>query len=112
MMTALKMTRAPAPTAASAELISRTHIQIIDPPKKKLKTKKYPGTRHGNEFGATLTSCGDTPAELPSLAVPESNSDGNGSLPALANLQLILKLGEVFLWIQISLKCFKELRIF
>jgi hypothetical protein len=63
---------------------------IIDPPKKlrqEIMTKNNPGTRHGNEFGATLTSCGDTPddpAQLPSLAaVPGSDSDGNGSLAPL-----------------------------
>jgi hypothetical protein len=95
MMTALKMTPpilATAPTAsASAEFISRpqTHIEIIDPPNKlrqEIKTKNNPGTRHGNEFGATLTSCGDTPddpAELPSLAVPGSDSDGKDSLAPL-----------------------------
>jgi hypothetical protein len=82
MMTAAKMTPILAPASASAaELISRTHIEIINPPKKKLrqeiKTKKNPGTRHGNEFGDPLT---DDPAEFPSLAVPESDSDGNSSL--------------------------------
>jgi hypothetical protein len=82
---------ATAPASASAELISRTrtHIEIIDPPNKlrhEIKTKNNPGTRHGDEFGATLTSCGDTPddpAQLPSLAVPGSDSDGNGSLTPL-----------------------------
>jgi hypothetical protein len=80
-MTALKMT----PTAP-AELISLPHIEIINPPNKlrqEIKTKNNPGTRHGNEFGATLISCGDTPddpAQLPSLAVSGSDSDGNGSL--------------------------------
>jgi hypothetical protein len=88
MMTALKMTPILA-TAPAAELISRPHIEIIDPPNKlrqEIKTKNNPGTRHGDEFGATLTSCGDTPddlAELPSLAVPGSDSDGNGSLTPL-----------------------------
>jgi hypothetical protein len=93
MMTALKMTQpSPAPTA-SAELISRPHTEIIDPPNKlrqEIKTKNNPGTRHGDEFGgATLTSCGDTPddpAELPSLAVSGSDSDGNGSLTPLIYL--------------------------
>jgi hypothetical protein len=50
--------------ASAAELISLPHIEIIDPPNKlgqEIKTKNNPGTRHGNEFGATLTSCGDTP---------------------------------------------------
>jgi hypothetical protein len=88
MMEALKMTPPilAAPDSA-AELISRPHIEIIDPPNNKLgqeiKTKNNPGTRYGNEFGATLTSCGDTPddpAELPSLSVPELDSDGNDSL--------------------------------
>jgi hypothetical protein len=48
--------------ASAAELISPPHIEIIDPPNKlrqEIKTKNNPGTRHGNEFGATLTSCGD-----------------------------------------------------
>jgi hypothetical protein len=76
-------------TAPAAELISLPHIEIIDPPKKKLqqqiKTKNKPGTRHGDDFG-TLTFCGDTPddpAQLPSLAVPEPDSDGNDSLTPL-----------------------------
>jgi hypothetical protein len=53
--------------------------------RQEIMTKNNPGTRHGNEFG-TLTSCGDTPddpAELPSLVVPGSDSDGNGSLTPL-----------------------------
>jgi hypothetical protein len=89
MMAALKMTPpilATASASAAAELISPPHIEIIDPPKKKLRqeimTKNNPGTCHGNELGATLTSCDDNPddaAELPSLAVPGSDSDGNGS---------------------------------
>jgi hypothetical protein len=73
--------------SATAELRTPAHIEIIiDPPnnlRQELKTKKNPGTLHGNEFGATLTPCGDTPddpAKLPSLAVPESDSDRNGSL--------------------------------
>jgi hypothetical protein len=64
---------APAP---AAELISLPHIEIIDPPNKlrqEIKTKNNPATRHGDEFGATLTSCGDT-VQLPSLAVPGSDS--------------------------------------
>jgi hypothetical protein len=64
---------------ATAELRTPAHIEIIDPPNKlrqETKTKKNPGTLHGNEFGATP----DDPAKLPSLAVPESDSDGNGSL--------------------------------
>jgi hypothetical protein len=89
--------------------ISRTHIEIIDPPKKfrlELKTKNNPGTRHGNEFGATLTSCvatPDDPAELPSLAVPESDSDGNNSLTPF------ISFGQ---FAADPLKCFKELRMF
>jgi hypothetical protein len=88
MMTALKMTPILA-TAPAAELISLPHIEIIDPPNKlrhEMMTKNNLGTRHGNEFGATLTSCGDTPddpVELPSLAVPGSDSDGNDSLTPL-----------------------------
>jgi hypothetical protein len=86
MMTALKMTQ---PSPSSAELISLPHIEIIDPQNKlrqEIKTKNNPGTRHGDEFGATLTSCGDTPddpAQLPSLAVPGSDSDTNDSLTPL-----------------------------
>jgi hypothetical protein len=46
-------------SASAAELISLPHIEIIDPPNKlrqEIKTKNNPGTRHGDEFGATLTS--------------------------------------------------------
>jgi hypothetical protein len=68
--------------ASAAELISRPHIEIIDPQKKKLR-QKIKTKENSNEFGATLTSCGDTPAELPSLAVPGSDSDGNGSITPL-----------------------------
>jgi hypothetical protein len=70
-------------SASAAELISLPHIEIIDPPNKlgqEIKTKNNPGTRHGDEFGATLTSCGDTPddpAQFPSLG---SDFDGNDSL--------------------------------
>jgi hypothetical protein len=87
MMKALKMT--PTAPASAAELISLPHIEIIDPPNKlrqEIKTKNSPRTHHGNEFGATLTSCCDTPddpVQLPSLAVPGSDSDGNGSLTPL-----------------------------
>jgi hypothetical protein len=63
---------------ATAELRTPAHIEIIDPPNKlrqETKTKKNPGTLHGNES--------DDPAKLPSLAVPESDSDGNGCLTPL-----------------------------
>jgi hypothetical protein len=87
MMTALKMTQPSPALPASAELISPPQIKIIDPQNKlrqEIKTKNNPGTRHGNEFGATLTSCGDTPdVEFTSLAVPGSDSDGNDSLTPL-----------------------------
>jgi hypothetical protein len=72
-------------SASAPELLSLPHIEIIDPPNKlrqEIKTKNHPGTCYGNEFGATLTSCGDNPddpAESPSLAVPGSDSDGKGS---------------------------------
>jgi hypothetical protein len=52
------MTPILATALAAAELISRPQIEIIDPPNKlrqEIKTKNNPGTRHGNEFGATLT---------------------------------------------------------
>jgi hypothetical protein len=50
----------------------------------------------------------------PSLCLDQILMEMIPSLPsfALDNLQLILTLREVFLWIQLSVKCFKELRMF
>jgi hypothetical protein len=57
-------------------------IDFIDSPNE----LKNPGNRHGNEFDAALTPCDDTPddpVELPSLVVPESDSDRNCSPTSL-----------------------------
>jgi hypothetical protein len=67
--------------------VARTHIEIIDLPNKlqqEVKTNTITGTHHGNEFGATFTPCTpDDSAELLSLDVLESDSDGNVSPTSL-----------------------------
>jgi hypothetical protein len=101
-ISALKMT-SPFPATSTATTVTATTAtaEFRTPPapvfhhwrdieitklRQEIMTKKNPGTRQGNEFGATLTSYGDTPddlAQLPSLAVPGSDSDGKDSLAPL-----------------------------